>query len=618
MARIPESLIQEVLDKTNYIAVYQEKLRLNKKGGKWWGLCPFHAEKTPSFSVDAERGLFYCFGCQKGGSLIDFLMETDKLTFIEAVEELAEKAHVPLPKDEPRSDSSESERIQLYSLYDKLAKAFHWVLLNRRDALRAREILKRRALGDELVAAFGIGYAPADKNWLYRFLQSKGFSRDFLARSGLFSGRNPEYPLFADRIMFPIADQRGRVIAFGGRLIDGDGPKYINSPDTLIFRKQENLFALDRALPSMKSQDRALVCEGYMDALSFHAAGIAYAVAPLGTAFTSQQARLLRRRVSSVILCFDSDEAGQRATERACSISVSAGLETRVLSMTEGKDASEILEKSGPEALKKLTEYGISSGDFLIRRAESLFDIASVKGKYQASQFFFPYLDALDSDVRRNALSDLIGIRMGISPGGLLADYLKAKRIQGRPHVQTGEGVSSPNPLRRGLEARTADLFFMAAVVLCPESFVRVRQHIQLEDLEDPRARDLYLALEEASAHDAKEIGSILTLTNDDAARRYVLAVAASGEMDQEPERIVNDGIRTIRIRSLEKETMKIVTEIAQRSAQGSEGQGFSGGGGEQGKGHAEGQSSIHVLLQKKMKIDEEIAQLKGEVDERQ
>jgi DNA primase len=158
----------------------------------------------------------------------------------------------------------------------------------------------------------------------------------------------------------------------------------------------------------------------------------------------------------------------------------------------------------------------------------------------------------------------------------------------------------------------------MAAVVLCPESFVRVRQHIQLEDLEDPRARDLYLALEEASAHDAKEIGSILTLTNDDAARRYVLAVAASGEMDQEPERIVNDGIRTIRIRSLEKETMKIVTEIAQRSAQGSEGQGFSGGGGEQGKGHAEGQSSIHVLLQKKMKIDEEIAQLKGEVDERQ
>ncbi|MDX9826862.1 MAG: DNA primase, partial [Spirochaetia bacterium] len=597
---------QEVLDKTNYIAVYQEKLRLNKKGGKWWGLCPFHAEKTPSFSVDAERGLFYCFGCQKGGSLIDFLMETDKLNFIEAVEELAEKAHVPLPKEDLRSDSSESERIQLYSLYDKLATAFHWVLRNHKDAAKAREILNRRAVSDDLADTFRLGYAPADKTWLYRFLQSKGFSREFLARSGLFSGRNPEYPLFADRIMFPIADQRGRVIAFGGRLIDGDGPKYINSPDTLIFHKQENLFALDTALPAMKSQDRSLVCEGYMDALSFHAAGVDYAVAPLGTAFTSQQARLLRRRVSSVILCFDSDEAGLRASERACSIAVSAGLETRVLSMTEGKDASEILEKSGPEALKKLAEYSISSGDFLIRRAESLFDIASVKGKFQASQFFFPYLDALDSDVRRNAFSDLIGMRMGISPGGLLADYLKAKRIQGRPRGQSAAGTGGANSIGRGLEARTADLFFMAAAVLCPESFARVRQHIRLEDLEDPRARDLYLALEEASAHDAKEIGSILTLTNDDAARRYVLAVAASGEMDQEPERIVTDGIKTIRIRNLERETMKIVTEIAQRSSRGSAGE-------ERQAGEHE---SIHALLQKKMKIDEEIAQLKGEVDE--
>ncbi|MDD3980869.1 MAG: DNA primase [Spirochaetia bacterium] len=613
MARIPESLIQEILDKTNYIAVYQEKIRLTKKGGKWWGLCPFHAEKTPSFSVDAERGLFYCFGCQKGGSLIDFLMETDKLNFIEAVEELAGKAHVPLPTEEYRSDQSESERIQLYSLYDKLTKAFHWVLRNHKDAARSRDILQHRAISEALVDKFRLGYAPADRTWLHRFLLSKGFSREFLARSGLFSGRNPEYPLFADRIIFPIADQRGRVIAFGGRLIDGEGPKYINSPDTLIFHKQENLFALDSALPSMKSQDRALVCEGYMDALSFHAAGVDYAVAPLGTAFTSQQARLLRRRVSSVILCFDSDDAGQRASERACSIATAAGLETRVLSMTEGKDASEILEKSGPEALKKLTEYSISSGDFLIRRAESLFDIASMKGKYQASQFFYPFLDALDSDVRRNAFSDLVGMRIGISPGGLIADYSKAKRMQGRPRGQTDDGGKSSSPQRRSVEARTADLFFMAAVVLCPESFDRVRQHIRLEDLEDPRARDLYLALEEASAHDAKEIGSILTLTNDDAARRYVLAVAASGELDQEPQRIVDDGIRTIQIRSLERETMKLVTEIAQRSAQGLEESGFTEG---QESVQAGGRAAIHALLQKKMKIDEEIAQLKGEVDE--
>jgi DNA primase len=316
MAKIPESVIQEILDKTNYLAVFQEKVRLTKKGNKWWGLCPFHSEKTPSFSVDTERGLFYCFGCQKGGSLIDFLMETDKLTFVEAVGELAEKAQVPIPADNFISDRAESERTQLYSLYDKLAKAFHWLLREHESGATALGILRNRGIPDKFIDDFRLGYSPADPSWLSRFLQSKGFSTEFLARTGLFSARNTGYPLFSDRIMFPIADQRGRVIAFGGRLIRGDGPKYINSPDTPIFHKQENLFALDKALPAIKEQNSALICEGYMDALSFHAAGIANAVAPLGTAFTTKQAQLLRRRAERVSLCFDSDEAGKKAAER--------------------------------------------------------------------------------------------------------------------------------------------------------------------------------------------------------------------------------------------------------------------------------------------------------------
>ncbi len=607
MARIPETVIQDVLDKTNYIAVYQEKIRLIKKGGKWWGLCPFHAEKTPSFSVDAERGLFYCFGCQKGGSLIDFLMETDKLNFVEAVEELAEKAHVCIPKQEYRSDETEDERLQLYSLYEKLANAFHWLLRSHESAAHARVILAKRAISDALIESFRLGYAPSDRAWLFQFLRNKGFSPEFLARTGLFSSRNPEFPLFADRIIFPIADQRGRVIAFGGRLLAGDGPKYINSPDTPIFHKQENLFALDKALPAMKESDCALVCEGYMDALSFHAAGIGYAVAPLGTAFTSKQAQVLHRRASSLILCFDSDEAGQKAAERACSIAVSAGLETRVLPMTEGKDASEILEKYGPEALKKLLQYSINSGDFLIRRVERLFNLATVDGKSKASQFFYPYLDALDSDVKRAAFLDDVARRMGISPQGLLADYRRAARLQARSYEGPGDRTSHGGPIRQGLGTRTADLFFMSAVILNPETFSRVKPQVRLEDLEDPRARDIYQALEEASAHDTKETGSILALINDDAAKRFVLAVAASGELDNEPERIVDDGIRSVRIRICERDTMRVVAEIGRLS---------SGGGADDQNGKKERQEAIHSLLQKKMKIDEEIAQLKGEVDE--
>ncbi|HWR10911.1 MAG TPA: DNA primase [Rectinemataceae bacterium] len=609
MSRLPETLIQEILDKTNYLTVFQEKVRLTKKGGKWWGLCPFHSEKTPSFSVDAERGLYYCFGCQKGGSLIDFLMETDKLSFPEAVGELAERAHVALPVDDFISDKEETERSQLYALYEKLANAFHWLLRERESGAEALGILRKRKIPDDLIDGFRLGYAPADPSWLHRFLVGKGFSPEFLERTGLFSARNKRYPLFCDRIMFPIADQRGRVIAFGGRLIHGDGPKYINSPDTPIFHKQENLFAFDKAIQAIKEMNSALICEGYMDALSFHAAGIKNAIAPLGTAFTTKQAASIRRRAERVFLCFDSDDAGKKAAERACSIASGASLETSVVLMSEGKDASEILEKYGADALKKVAEYSINSGDFLIRRAEELFDLGSVDGKSKASVFFYPYLDALDSEVKRNGFLDIVGRRMGVNASGLLADYQKAKAIDGNHAAHAGKSVSVPRG-NANAGARTADLFFMTAVVLFPEAFSQVKASISSDDLDDTRARDLFYALEEASIRDAKETTSILSLTSDDAAKRFVLAVAASGELDQGLETVVRDGVRSVRARSLERKRTRLIAEIGRISQKTGDSAVMTGASS------AEIQETVVDLLKKKMQLDVEIARLKGEVDE--
>lgn len=609
MGRIPETVIQDVLDKTNILSVFQEKLRLVKKGNKWWGLCPFHAEKTPSFSVDAERGLYYCFGCQKGGSLIDFLMETDKLTFLEAVGELAERAHVTLPVDDTVSIKEESEKAQLYSLYEKLANAFHWVLKNNTSGSEALAILRKRGIPDSLIESFRLGYAPADSTWLHRFLVSKGFSPEFLAHTGLFSVRNARYPLFCDRIMFPIADQRGRVIAFGGRLMHGEGPKYINSPDTVIFHKQENLFAFDKALSSIKTSNSALICEGYMDALSFHAAGITNAIAPLGTAFTSKQAQALRRRAERVSLSFDSDEAGKKAAERGCSIAAEAGLDARVVLMSEGKDASEILEKFGADALKKVPEHSINSGDFLIRRAEELFDLGTMDGNSKAALFFYPYLDALDSEVKRNGFLDSVGRRMGISPNALLTDYLKAKAMAGR-HADRSEKAASLGNTAGKTAARTADLFFMTAVTLSPEAFPQVKAWIGADDLDDARARDLFFALEEAFIREAKETTSILSLTNDDAAKRFVLAVAASGELDQGREKVISDGIRSVRLRSLERRRMRLIVEIGRVSQSAGDSSVM------RPESSAEIQESVVDLLKKKMQLDVELTRLKGEVDE--
>ena len=614
MGRIPESVIQEVLDKTDNLAVFQEKLRLTKKGGKWWGLCPFHNERTPSFSIDPDRGLYYCFGCQKGGSLIDFLMETEKLSFLEAIEELAEKAKVPLPAPEALPEHEENERNLILSLYDKLAGSFAWFLKEHESGKAARAILHSRGLSDSLIEMFRLGYAPADTGWLYRFLQKKGFSEGFLARTGLFSARNPRYPLFCDRIIFPIADQRGRVIAFGGRLISGDGPKYLNSPDTAVFRKQENLFAFDRALPEIKKSNLVLVCEGYMDALSFHAAGIGFAVAPLGTAFTSRQAQLLRRRSERILLCFDSDAAGQKAAERACAIAVQAGMDADVVFVREGKDASEILEKKGPEALKKVLDYSINSGDFLIRRAGELFDLGTVDGKSKASTFFYPYLDALDSEVKRNGFLEAVGRRMGMSAGVLLADYAKA-RSKGGQEIGKDTPVATTrrdggSGVQGGPVARTADLLFMTAVVLCPGAFERVRSFIGADDLDDTRARDLFTALEEASAHDAKEITSILSMTNDDAARGFVLSAAATGELDGTLDSVVSDGLRAVRIRNCERKRLAIVSELGRLSREGGSLSVMNSLPG------ADTQETVPELLKKTMQLDAEIARLKGEVDE--
>ena len=409
--------------------------------------------------------------------------------------------------------------------------------------------------------------------------------------------------------MFPIADQRGRVIAFGGRLIHGDGPKYINSPDTSIFHKQENLFAFDKALKTIKDSDSALICEGYMDALSFHAAGITNAVAPLGTAFTTKQAQTLRRRAAKVSLCFDSDDAGKKAAERGCSIAAEAGLDACVVLMSEGKDASEILEKFGADRLKNVPEHCINSGDFLIRRSEELFDLGTMDGKSKASLFFYPYLDALDSEVKRNGFLDVVGRRMGISPRALLADYQKAKAMSGSHSDRLDKSVQVLGKSGK-IGARTSDLFFMTAVALFPEAFAQVKTSISSDDLDDTRARDLFFALEEAFIRDVKETTSILSLTNDDAAKRFVLAVAASGELDQGLENVISDGIRSVRMRSLERRRMRLISEIGRVSQNAGDSAVMAD------DSSAEIQESIVDLLKKKMQLDVEIARLKGEVDE--
>lgn len=589
MSRIPEATVNLIFERTDIVAVIGEYVRLEKKGGRYVGLCPFHNEKTPSFSVDREKGFFYCFGCQKGGNAASFLMEQEKLTYREALEELAKKAGVPVEVEEAPS-GEEQNRHALLELNERLAKAFNFLLVSHESGSNARAYLARRGVPDQVREEFRLGYAPADRNWLHSFLTGKGYSPAFLAKSGLFSERRATFPLFADRLMFPIASPRGETIAFGGRLLEGDGPKYINSPDTILFHKQENLFALDKALPAIKKEGCALVCEGYMDALSFHIAGLSFAVAPLGTAFTERQAHLLRRWSDKVFFAFDADAAGQKAAEKACVLAAAAGLDAKVVVLPGGKDASEILEKEGPGSLQKVRDLAINGDEFLLRRARLGFDVGSMEGKAKAAAFLHPYIAALDSEVKRDAFFERVAHELRVDARSLRSDYEDAKR--GLP-VRRQE---RPAGERESAQQRTPDYVFMVAVAANLELFKDVRKAIAIEDLDDRRAKDLFIALEEGYRAEDIRLESVLARLSDEQLRNSVRAAAASGEFDQNADRFVEEGILRIKRRSLALRHEKIRERIAELGTTG------------------EGLSELQYEL---MHIDAELAKMKGERDER-
>ena len=286
MKRIPDRIIQEITSHSDIVRVVGDYVRLEKRGTRWIGLCPFHNEKTPSFGVNEDRGFFYCFGCRKGGDVITFVKEYEKCGYVEALERLAEKAGISIEyegEEDAAAVEASKKRDALYELYERLAGTFHHLLVSDVRGKVALEYALSRRLDTEAIASFRLGYVPADRTWLFKFLKSRSYSDDFLAESGFFSRKYPDYCIFTDRLLFPISDARGKVVGFGGRVLSGDGPKYINSPETAIFHKQDTLFGLSRSIPSMRTSGEAILCEGYMDVMALHAAGAENAVAPLGT-----------------------------------------------------------------------------------------------------------------------------------------------------------------------------------------------------------------------------------------------------------------------------------------------------------------------------------------------
>ena len=381
-----DEIIEEVRMKNDIVDVISDYVKLQKKGSSYFGLCPFHNEKSPSFSVSPGKQMYYCFGCGAGGNVFTFIMEYENYTFVEALKYLAGRAGVTLPEAEYSKEARAAADLRTTLLeIQKKAAGFYYYQLRQDTGKQGMAYLKGRELSDETIHKFGLGCSPKYSGALYQYLKSKGYSDEHLKESGLFNidERRGMQDKFWNRVMFPIMDVNNRVIGFGGRVMGDAKPKYLNSPETKIFDKSRNLYGLNIARTSRKPY--LIVCEGYMDVIAMHQAGFTNAVASQGTALTSGHASLMRRYTKEVLLTYDSDEAGQKAALRGIPILKAAGIRPRVVNLAPYKDPDEFIKAEGKEAFEKRLDEAANAFLFEVKVLEEQYDLSDPEGK---TEFF--------------------------------------------------------------------------------------------------------------------------------------------------------------------------------------------------------------------------------------
>lgn len=423
---IPQAFLDDLQARTDIVDVVSSYVSLNKKGNRYWGLCPFHSEKTPSFSVSPDKQMCYCFGCHKGGGAINFIMEMEDVGFVDAVTILAQRAGMEVPNTNESADSRK-RREQLFQLNKEAARYFHGNL-SHPEAGQAAAYLVQRGLSRRTVTNFGLGYALDSWDALIRAMTEKGYSKRELLDVGLAveSQKGSIYDRFRGRVIFPIIDVRGNVIGFGGRVLDDATPKYLNSPDTPIYNKSRNLFALNLAKRSKAG--RLILTEGYMDTIALHQAGFDCAVASLGTALTEDHARLMARYTKEVILAYDGDAAGINAAQRAIPILDKVGLQVRVLRTQGAKDPDEFIRKYGPDAFRRLLDGSENQMEYRLAQLRSKFHLEDPGERVTYLQEAAALLAKLDSPVEREIYGGRAAETAGIERDTMLAEIARQRR----------------------------------------------------------------------------------------------------------------------------------------------------------------------------------------------
>jgi DNA primase len=593
MAKISSVTIDEIDKRGDIVALVSEYTKLEQRGANWWGCCPFHNEKTPSFNIMSEKNMYHCFGCGAGGGIIKFYMEMEKLSFVEAVLALAKKNNIEVIYEGnadfiPQKDSTSDAYKELYT---RVSGSFHYFLTQREEGSFAKNYLLQRGFTEQSIKNFQLGYAPRNRKWIKTFLRQKHYSDAFINDSGLVSTKYPDYSFFANRLMFPIHNKNGDVVAFSARLLEGEGPKYINSRESSIYKKREELYGFFQAKKRIRTEKKILLCEGNFDVIAFHQAGIDYAVASLGTALTEEQIDLFSRFVDTVFLFYDDDLAGQKACQKAIFMLRKKDLTVKIILPDAGKDPAETLEISGTEGLTKLVDKAIIDVDYLLSFYAKEHSIQGPEGKAKASRAFFSYVDSLHSDIQKDASLERMSQYYTLKPEVVKKEYYSRGSVEASFTKQNSPLLDAQKQKRIVL---SAELRAMIAVLANNDCFKEFRSRISVEELDDPLAQDLYIALEESYREGSMSFESIMLKTANPELESLVAKYIVSGEFSVHFKQIIDDSVLLIKRNNLEKKRDSISNQIRLSDVR-----------------DREDQKQLDMLLSEKMHIDLELETLK-------
>lgn len=517
-----DELKQQILDANDIVSVLSEHLALKKKGQNYWACCPFHGEKTPSFSVRPDKGYYHCFGCGASGNVITFLMNYEHLTFPEAMERLAHRANIPLPEEEmsPAQRAREAHRQKLYEVNALAESFFHSCLVNTEMGKVGLTYFKQRGLQEHIIEQFHLGFAPDGGDRLYRAFKERGIEDSIMLELNLVrkNDKGQFYDFFRNRVMFPIRDGRGRVIGFGGRIMGSSDhlAKYMNSPESPIFDKGKNLFAFDQAYKSIRATKQAILVEGYMDVISAHAHGVTNVVASLGTAYTKDHGKLLMRQAEEIVLAYDMDGAGQKAARRALDLLQNTDFRVRVLAMPDGKDPDDYCRNHGGPAFQNLIAQAIKPFDYLLNASLVAYDLNTKEGKEAVLSDVFPYIAHEENQVKREDMLTALAMPLWLDMTSIRR-YFREFCRKGDIHMAGGQ--SEPTI---PVSSSTDEDILLAAMMENEALFLTVMQNMGVEEFTNPIHRDMVSVLYECLNRDGQLLEEVVEKElSPDAYREY-------------------------------------------------------------------------------------------------